>query len=423
MTLDRPDPGRALYERRRQEMPAHYLEDGRMLPPLPVDFEPIYYETLEKVKGIAARVRREEEASRSAAQFPGLDANDQHAGSRNRITAYTTVPGNRAGLVIGNRGENLKRIERMAQVKLQFDQHWLGDAGEKRVQIIGLPEDVEEAIRLVKEKAEEPEGGRFPTTTVMVPSHRVGLVIGKGGETIRELQERSGAKITIAPDGGQDQVTGERPVNIMGDPEAVRKATDMINELVVHGTRPSQMMMGGAGGYGAAGRTAVTVHIPEHCVGAIIGKKAETIRSFQAMSNAKIFVEPSLQPGASKRVVHISGPSQECIAYAQQLVEEKVRQVDAAASGPLYGGTGYEQAQAGVIYQAPGDFAASIADPNAGTYDYAQYYQQYYQYYGAYPQAGAVDPSQQHQAAQQSFDYAAYAAQYAAQMQQQPPPQ
>lgn len=387
-----------------------------MLPPLPADFEPIYYETLEKVKGIAARVRKEEEAVRNASQFPGLDSNDaQQAGGRNRITAYTTVPGNRAGLVIGNRGENLKRIERMAQVKLQFDQHWLGDAGEKRVQIIGLPEDVDDAIRLIKEKAEEPEGGRFPTTTVMVPSHRVGLVIGKGGETIRELQERSGAKITIAPDGGQDHMTGERPVNIMGEPEAVRKAKEMINELVVHGTRPSQLMMPGA-----AGRTSVTVHIPEHCVGAIIGKKAETIRAFQAMSNAKIFVEPALQPGATKRAVHISGPSQECIAYAQQLVEEKIRQVDASSSGPLYGGTGYEQAQAGVIYQAPGEFAATIADPNAGSYDYSQYYQQYYQYYGAYPQPAGMDPNQQQQ---QSFDYAAYAAQYAAQMQQQPPPQ
>ena len=32
---------------------------------------------------------------------------------------------------------------------------------------------------------------------MMVPGHKVGLIIGKAGETIRQLQEQSGAKIVI----------------------------------------------------------------------------------------------------------------------------------------------------------------------------------------------------------------------------------
>jgi far upstream element-binding protein len=32
---------------------------------------------------------------------------------------------------------------------------------------------------------------------VMVPGHKVGMIIGKGGENIRNMQETTGAKIVI----------------------------------------------------------------------------------------------------------------------------------------------------------------------------------------------------------------------------------
>lgn len=42
---------------------------------------------------------------------------------------------------------------------------------------------------------------------IMVPGAKVGLVIGKGGETIKSLQERTGAKMVIIQDGpGQELV-------------------------------------------------------------------------------------------------------------------------------------------------------------------------------------------------------------------------
>ena len=46
-------------------------------------------------------------------------------------------------------------------------------------------------------------GGGAPTGAggsmfeMMVPGHKVGLIIGKAGETIKQLQEQSGAKIVI----------------------------------------------------------------------------------------------------------------------------------------------------------------------------------------------------------------------------------
>ena len=52
-------------------------------------------------------------------------------------------------------------------------------------------------------------GGCFEMS---VPGHKVGLIIGKGGETIKQLQERSGAKIIIIQDSAE--LANEKPLRI-----------------------------------------------------------------------------------------------------------------------------------------------------------------------------------------------------------------
>ena len=42
-----------------------------------------------------------------------------------------------------------------------------------------------------------PSGAGGSMFEMMVPGHKVGLIIGKAGETIKQLQEQSGAKIVI----------------------------------------------------------------------------------------------------------------------------------------------------------------------------------------------------------------------------------
>ena len=42
-----------------------------------------------------------------------------------------------------------------------------------------------------------PTGAGGSMFEMMVPGHKVGLIIGKAGETIKQLQEQSGAKIVI----------------------------------------------------------------------------------------------------------------------------------------------------------------------------------------------------------------------------------
>ena len=55
---------------------------------------------------------------------------------------------------------------------------------------------------------------------IMVPDKTVGLVIGRGGETIKDLQEKSGCHVNIL--GESKSINGLRPVNLIGSPESVQ---------------------------------------------------------------------------------------------------------------------------------------------------------------------------------------------------------
>ena len=70
---------------------------------------------------------------------------------------------------------------------------------------------------------------------IMVPDRTVGLIIGRGGETIRDLQERSGCHINIV--GESKSVNGLRPVNLIGPHHAAAQAKELILEIVDSDTR------------------------------------------------------------------------------------------------------------------------------------------------------------------------------------------
>lgn len=70
-----------------------------------------------------------------------------------------------------------------------------------------------------------------PLNVMKVPSSKVGLIIGRGGETIRDLEERSGAKITVAPEPYGER-SYERTINLVGDELALQRARALIDEIV-----------------------------------------------------------------------------------------------------------------------------------------------------------------------------------------------
>lgn len=70
-------------------------------------------------------------------------------------------------------------------------------------------------------------GAGGATAEQLVPGHLVGLILGKGGQTVRQIREQSGAKIHVAQPGPDSTF---RRVQAIGEPAAVQHALALINE-------------------------------------------------------------------------------------------------------------------------------------------------------------------------------------------------
>jgi far upstream element-binding protein len=61
---------------------------------------------------------------------------------------------------------------------------------------------------------------------------QVGVLIGKAGETIRNLQMSSGAKIQITKDAEVSADAVTRPVELVGTLESIDKAEQLIKSVI-----------------------------------------------------------------------------------------------------------------------------------------------------------------------------------------------
>lgn len=216
------------------------------------------------------------------------------------------------GLVIGRQGESLRRIEQESSTRIQFI-NGPESGPQRQCRITGTPgariSAKREINRIIEENGGNParETGRNArpgaktvgqqqpalregeqSSQIMVPDRTVGLIIGRGGETIRDLQERSGCHVNIV--GENKSVNGLRPVNLIGSPSAAAHAKELIMEIVDSDTKqmdgsaqPQQPIQnnrrdnfdpyaGGAAGGGAGNKINDNIMVPSDAVGMIIGK-------------------------------------------------------------------------------------------------------------------------------------------------------
>ena len=287
------------------------------------------------------------------------------AGGGDEQSEVIQIESSLVGLIIGRQGENLRRIEAESNCRVQFLPP--SESGPFRQCKISGPrqrrEEVKAAInRIIDDSGMGPlnraqekprdspnKGGATALRDgedhmqIMVPDRTVGLIIGRGGETIRDLQERSGCHINIV--GESKSVNGLRPVNLIGTPEAAAKAKDSIMEIVdsdSRGEAPATRMSsaggartdpprrdagppsgGGGGGGGTPDKINDVVYVPSDAVGMIIGKRGETIKEMQNTTGCKINVDQSSGPGETEREIALIG-TRESIARAKQAIDEKV---------------------------------------------------------------------------------------------------
>ncbi|KAI8059025.1 uncharacterized protein B0P05DRAFT_558733 [Gilbertella persicaria] len=321
-----------------------------------------------------------------------------------------SVPNHMVGLLIGKGGENLKKIERMSGVtKVQFASDPVGD--QRPVHLTGEPDQIAVARDMIRQMVADAQanenmryGGRNDygsshnpsssasgtsagssggnTVTIRIPVSKVGLVIGRGGETIRDFEERSKAKILIASDSTGDR-DNERVITLVGDDSATQHAKSLVEDIVFgsNNAGPSRSWNDSSYGVGRNDERAF-ITVPSSAVGLIIGRGGETVRAIQEQSGARVKVDPTSDPNAKERTVNISGDSK-AVSIAKQMVEEKV-------SEATRGRGGYQQDYGNNYPQQYNQYY--------GQYGYDQYgdnsgYQQYPDYYN-YQQGGEQEDGQ-----------------------------
>lgn len=113
------------------------------------------------------------------------------------------VPRESVGSIIGKGGETIKRIQAETGVNIQFKP----DAGEmtptRTAVLTGNPECLPNAKKMIDEiigSGNASDGKPGVSVHVPVPSKHTGLIIGRGGENIRQMQTESGAHIELVRD-------------------------------------------------------------------------------------------------------------------------------------------------------------------------------------------------------------------------------
>jgi transcription antitermination factor NusA-like protein len=267
------------------------------------------------------------------------------------VSETMRIPNEAVGLVIGRSGETIRQLQIRAGADIQVSRDQEGD--DRGIIIMGPPENVALAKglvnRIVAEKLESISGGGASPTApgatsmpgapmasaggevqFLIPQRHVGLVIGSGGQQIRQLQDNSGARIQVAKDPlpGSGHPPDQRQVTLSGDPACVATAKQMIEALMAQDPRSSGGGGGGGGGMGAMpGGVTKVIEIPNHTVGGVIGAQGRNIRYMQETSGAHIQMQKNedVAPGAANREVTVEG-QQAQVDMAVQLIQREVQQ-------------------------------------------------------------------------------------------------
>ncbi|XP_070831467.1 far upstream element-binding protein 2 isoform X1 [Chaetodon trifascialis] len=263
-----------------------------------------------------------------------LAALSQQSVRPSTITEEYRVPDSMVGLIIGRGGEQINKIQQDSGCKVQIA-HDSAGLSDRSVSLTGSPDAVQRAKALIDDivsRGHESTNGQAGSMQEMIiPAGKAGLIIGKGGETIKQLQERAGVKMILIQDGSQPPNI-DKPLRIIGDPYKVQQAKEMVNEILrdrdhagfgdrnEYGSR-----MGGGGGGG------IDIAVPRHSVGVVIGRSGEMIKKIQSDAGVKIQFKPDDGTGPEK-IAHIMGPPDQC-QHAASIITDLLQSIRAREEG------------------------------------------------------------------------------------------
>lgn len=162
------------------------------------------------------------------------------------------------GRIIGRGGETIRALQSASEAHITVNQDFPPDQP-RQIMIQGKPEACERAVLMVNELIHGEPGsaqaiiqrvcqqhGIGKSEVMTAPKMIVGRIIGRGGETIKQIQKATGATVQI------DQAGDPCRISLAGQPAAVEQAKNYITEII-NGGDPFAAGFGGPPGYGAPG--------------------------------------------------------------------------------------------------------------------------------------------------------------------------
>ncbi|XP_020327900.1 far upstream element-binding protein 3-like isoform X4 [Oncorhynchus kisutch] len=191
----------------------------------------------------------------------------------------------------------------------------------------GTPESIEQAKRMLGQIVDRCRNSpgfhseaedNSSVHEMLIPASKVGLVIGRGGDTIKQLQERIGVKMMMIQDGPMP--TGmDKPLRITGDPYKVHQARELVIEII-RDKYQGDLHSGRNDFASRLGGSTLDVAVPRFAVGIVIGRSGEMIKKIQGDSGVRIQFKPD--DGISpERIAQVMGQPDRC-QHAVQLINE-----------------------------------------------------------------------------------------------------
>jgi len=181
-------------------------------------------------------------------------------------TVVIKIPNSVVGLLIGKGGDNIKTMQARtgAHIQVTRDADVKSGQTDRAVSLSGNAAQIEAAQLEVRNllQASGKDTSTLPslpsatlakveTYVMKVPNNVVGIIIGKGGENIKMLQNKTGARIQIA----KDEKLPERDITLSGTGQQIETAKQEIGTIIGNrgGGKGGSAGSSGTPNYGAFG--------------------------------------------------------------------------------------------------------------------------------------------------------------------------
>uniref|UniRef100_UPI00358ED664 RNA-binding protein Nova-1-like n=1 Tax=Myxine glutinosa TaxID=7769 RepID=UPI00358ED664 len=184
----------------------------------------------------------------------------------------------------------------------------------------------------INKKAFMRDGSHF-SLKLLIPNFAVGPIMGKGGETITQLQRDTQTNIKLSKAHEYFPGTNERVALIQGSEDGLKQAHDLITTKMVESltkfniTQPLSIKRAGM----------VKLVIPNSTAGVIIGKGGETVRCIMEESGARVQLSQKTADGSwvdgygLERVVTVTGTEKQMHHCVHRIIDKVLEHPDSGS--------------------------------------------------------------------------------------------